>query len=141
MTPTPTQVRKALTVFDNPDDSETWEADRNMGQALGVLAAATRAWLDLFTECELCEDGWVRDDPADDDPDASMSGCPQCHVPGETGGRGYTLNEERVEAAAQAMYDDEWRHAESMPFVDDVNPDYWRHQARAAILAYLGEPR
>jgi DnaJ-class molecular chaperone len=67
-------------------------------EALRVLADASRAWLDLHTECDDCGGDGLHDDveyTASTFDDVVVP-CPGC------GGRGYTLNPERLEAAAKA---------------------------------------
>jgi hypothetical protein len=118
MTPTPTQVRDALKRW---DDSEAPLLGLNHVEP---FVAAARAWLDLHTECEKCggsgevrlapgllSGGWITDP------------CPACD------GRGYTLNEDRWQAASQSLQ------------LLGHSVDHSEVIALTAILAYLGEPQ
>ena len=106
MTPTSTQVREALEIWDEYD-RKGWT---QLHVTSVVLSAAVRAWLDLFTE---------------------------------DGG----LNPERLEAAAKTVYDSGLPTASftktgrTVPFEESMSPHQFRAATRAAILAYLGEPR
>lgn len=94
------------------------------GVALGEARPASR--LDLLHAAGLlavCEDcggtGWMPDEPDGRDvPDMSFSGCPTCHVSGETGGRGLVVALEAVERAAVAIAGDRAEEVSEEHFAD-----------------------
>lgn len=59
-----------------------------------AVTAAVNAWLGI-ERCGRCSGtGWIDDETGQGatTATASASGCPRCHRPGETGGRGYTAD-------------------------------------------------
>jgi hypothetical protein len=124
VTPTPTQIRDELKCEDCA------EVCGNRAIWLALDEDTTKRWV-------YCDDHAPNRDPG------VMLIRLWLDLHTEDGG----LNPERLEAAAKTIYDSGLPTASftktgrTVPFDESLSPHRFRAAARAAILAYLGEPR